>query len=365
MSEFLTLHEIVKQAESNLTKNDWDYLIGGSETETTLKRNRQALDALALRPKVLTDVSEVNVAGALLGHRMRIPVLLAPIGSLQVFEGGGGVSVANAAHEFGTMMMLSSACAPGFEEVASATEGPKIYQLYVIGDDDWLFEQIEKSVALGYVGFCLTVDTQVYSRRERDIAKRYVPASGRLARAAAQQIRPAVGFGQQAKLTWEKVARIKESFDIPLILKGIASAGDAKRACELGVEVVYVSNHGGRQLDHGLGTMQVLSEVVEAVDGNAEVVVDGGFMRGTDVVKGLAMGANAVGVGRLEGFAMAAGGASAVVNMLEILEHEIQIAMGLLGRASIDELSPEALTEAEPVGDSHVTSAFPLLEEGY
>ncbi len=365
MADFENLHEIVKQAQQNLTKNDWDYLIGGSETETTVRRNRQALDALALRPQVLTDVSRVNLEGKLLGHPLRIPVLLPPIGSVQVFDAGGGVSVARAADEFGTMMILSSACAPGFEEVASSTQGAKIYQLYVIGDDDWLFEQIERSVAAGYVGFCLTVDTQVYSRRERDISKRYVPASGRRVQASAQRVNPGMGFGQQAKLTWDKVKRIKESFDVPLILKGIASADDAARACELGVEVVYVSNHGGRQLDHGLGTMRILPEVVKAVDGAAEVVVDGGFMRGTDVIKGLALGANAVAVGRLECFAMAAGGAPVVVRMLEILEHEMQVAMGLLGRASLDELSPQVVTEAEPVGPAHVTSAFPLLEEGY
>ena len=365
MAEFLNLHEIVKQAEHNLTKNDWDYLVGASETETTLKRNRQALDALALRPRVLTDVSEVQLETEILGHRLRIPVLLAPIGSVQVFETGGAASVAQAAHEFGTMMILSSACSPNFEEVAPLTESPKIFQLYVLGDDDWLFEQIERSVALGYVGFCLTVDTQVYSRRERDIAKRYVPASGRRVDPSIQRQAAAMGFGQQARLTWDKVKRIKDRYDVPLILKGIATAEDAVRACEHGVEVVYVSNHGGRQLDHGRGTVEILPEVVRAVDGRAKVIVDGGFLRGTDVIKGLALGADAVGVGRLEGFAMAAGGAPAVVRMLEILEHEMQVALALLGRSSIAELSPDALAEARPVGPAHVRSAFPLLEEGY
>jgi isopentenyl diphosphate isomerase/L-lactate dehydrogenase-like FMN-dependent dehydrogenase len=366
MPDFLTLHEMVKQAEHNLTKNDWDYLIGAAETETTLKRNRQALDRLALRPRVLRDVSNVSLEGELLGQQLRIPVLLAPIGSVQVFEAGGGASVAKAAAEFGTMMMLSSACAPSLEEVAAASEGPKIYQLYVIGDDDWLAEQIQRTIDAKYVGFCLTVDTQVYSRRERDISKRYVPASGRRAQASApQRVNPGMGFSQQAKLTWETVKRIKDGFDIPLILKGIATAADAVRACELGVNVVYVSNHGGRQLDHGLGTMEMLPEIVEAVDGRAQIVVDGGFYRGSDVIKALGLGADAVGVGRLEGLAMAAGGAPAVVRMLEILEHEMQIALALLGRASLSELSPEILAEAMPVGPAHVKSAFPLLEEGY
>jgi len=359
VTRFQTLHEIVRRARTNLARNEWDYLIGGAETETTLRRNRLALDRLALRPRVLRDVSSVSTERTLLGERLRLPVLLAPIGSIQVFEAGGGLSVAQAAEQFGTMMILSSACQPDFETVAREAGGANIYQLYAVGDDAWLMDIVARSQDAGYRAFCLTVDTQVYSRRERDIAKRYVPASGR---------RVSAGGGDlihQARLTWDTVARIKERFEIPLVLKGVATGDDARIACENGVDVIYVSNHGGRQLDHGLGAIDVLPEVVAAVAGRAPVVVDGGILRGTDVVKALALGADAVGMGRLLAFAMAAGGAEAIVRALEILEQEVRIALALLGVTHPDALTPEMVVAADPVGPTHVTSAFPLLDEGY
>ncbi len=186
---------------------------------------------------------------------------------------------------------------------ARRDSAPKIFQLYLMGDRDWMDDHIERAIAAGYAGFCLTVDTAVYSRRERDISKAFVPASGRQAGGG--------DFMHQAKMTWDTVAHIKRKHGIPLWLKGINTAEDARRAVELGVDVVYVSNHGGRQLDHGRGCIDALPEVAAAVDRRVPVVVDGGFMRGTDIIKGLARGATAVGVGRLEAMAMAAGGAAA------------------------------------------------------
>ena len=350
----LTLQEIIHRARRNLADGDWDYLVGGTETETTLRRNRLALDELGLRPRVLTDVSTVDTGGKLLGHDLRIPVILPPIGSMQVFHESAAAGVAEAAESFGTMSFLSSVSAPGLEATAAASEAPKVFQLYLMGDRDWMRERITAAIELGYVGFCLTVDTQVYSRRERDLLKRHVPASGRTI---------GVGdFGFQSHMTWDLVKWVKDEFDIPLVLKGIATAEDAVLACEHGVEVVYVSNHGGRQLDHGLGCAEVLPEVVEAVDGQAEIVVDGGFVRGTDVVKGIALGADAVGIGRLECWGLAAAGAEGVHRMLEILENEIQIALALLGVTSFSELGASHLTPAQPTADPHVTSAFPHLE---
>ena len=355
VKKMLTLQELVKAARSNLADGDWDYLVGGAETETTLKRNRQALDLLGLRPRVLNDVSSIDTKSVLLGQELRIPVILPPIGSLQVFETGAGASVAKAAELFGSLSFLSSVSAPSLEEVAAAALAPMVYQLYLMGDEPWMRQRLQRVIAAGYVGFCLTVDTAVYSRRERDLLKRYVPASGR-------QLADSGDFGFQAKMTWDLVKRIKDDFDIPLILKGIVTAEDAGRACELGVEVVYVSNHGGRELDQGCGCAQILPEVVAEVAGRAEIVVDGGFLRGTDVVKGIALGADAVGVGRLECWALAAGGVEGVVRMLEILENEIQVALALLGVTSFSQLDPSFLRPAEAVGEPHVTSAFPLLE---
>lgn len=354
MPTFLTLQELIQRARANLGDGAWDYLIGGAETETTVRRNRSALDRLALRPRVLTDVSSIDTRASFLGQELRIPVILPPIGSMQVFEPGAGASVAKAAEQFGTLSMLSSVSEPGIEATAEASDAPKIYQLYLMGDEAWMRERIERAIAAGYVGFCLTVDTQVYSRRERDILKRHVPASG-------SQIGRGDGIGQQARMTWDLVKLIKDDYDIPLILKGIARVEDAELACEHGVDVVYVSNHGGRQLDHGLGCAEILPEIVAAVRGRAQIVVDGGFARGTDIVKGIAMGADAVGVGRLECWSLAAAGTDGVVRMLEILENEIQISLALLGVSSFAELDASYLSPAAAVADPHVTSAFPHL----
>ncbi len=359
----LTLHDIIRAAEKAVTKNDWDYLVGGAETETSLKRNRLALDRYALRSRVLRDVSAIKAGTHFLGVPLRIPVLMAPIGSLQVFSPGGGKDVAEAARDFGTMMILSSACQPDYQTVAEV-DAAKIYQLYVMGDDDWLMGIVEKVQALGYNGFCLTVDTQVYSRRERDLIKGYIPGSGSQP-VAIGQLPNDNPFYFQSRLTWETVAKIKDRFDIPLILKGIATGEDAAMACEAGVDVVYVSNHGGRQLDQGIGTLDMLPEVVQAVQGRVPVVFDGGVMRGTDIAKALALGADVVGVGRLMGLAMAAGGRAGVVRMLEILEHELVTSLALMGVTDIADLDPECLRPAQPVAPTHVLSSFPFLEEGY
>ena len=254
-SELMTLQEIVKKARGELTRGDWDYLIGGAETETSVKRNRLAFDRLALKARVMNDVSQVQVRRTLLGVDQRIPVLLAPIGSLQVFDAGGGTSVARAAGEFGVFHILSSVCLPDFETVARECDNAKIYQLYTHGEEAWVMEIIGRAQAAGYNAFCLTVDTQVYSRRERDLAKRYQPAAARRAGFAPAQTRPPT---LQASLSWELVRRIKDRFTIPLVLKGIACAEDAALAVQNGVDIVYVSNHGGRQLDGVLSTAKAL-----------------------------------------------------------------------------------------------------------
>ena len=354
--EYAVLHELVKAARARLKPGTWDYLVGGSETETTFRRNRLALDELAFRPRVLRDVSRVDPSGRLLGIPLRIPIVLAPIGSLQDFDPGGGATTARAAIDYGVVSMLSSACRPGLEEVAlAAADGPKIFQLYVRGDRDWVDDHARRAKECGYDAFALTVDLDHYGRRERDLAKRF--------RTTAR--RRAVGPEFQMRFCWDDVKRLKDRFDIPLILKGIATAEDAEIACEHGIEAVYVSNHGGRQLDHGRGAVEVLPEVVKAVAGRAEVMVDGGVLRGADVVKAMILGADAVGIGRLTGYAIAAAGRAGLVRMLELLEHEIRICLGLLGVNGYGELDATFLHRAPAVAEPHAVSAFPLLAEGY
>ncbi len=350
--DFRTLHEIVHAARNNLSHHLWDYLVGGTETETTVRRNRGALDALGFRPRVLNDVSEVDCTGQLLGRDLRMPVILAPIGSLESFEAGGGISATRAAEEFGVCHMLSSACQPGLEAVAEAGSNMKIYQLYVRGDDTWVDNVAERAIASGYDGFAITVDVAKYSRRERDVAKRFEKSWRR---------RNSGGYEFQSAFDWGRLERFKAKHDIPLFIKGIATVDDALRCLELGVEGIYVSNHGGRQLDHGLGSAEVLPEIVDAVDGRGIVVVDGGINRGTDLVKAIALGADAVGVGRLLGFGMAADGQAGVVRMLELLEDEVRICLGLLGVDSLAKVDRSFLAAAAPVFEPHVLSAFPLL----
>jgi len=353
---FQTLHEIVRAARANLAPGAWDYLVGGAETETTLKRNRLALDSLAFRPRVLRDVSRLDCTTTFLGRPLRIPVVLAPIGSIETFTEGGGATAARAAAEFGVAQMLSSVCAPGLEAVATAADTFRLFQLYVRGDDAFVDDHVRRAVDHGYAAVCLTVDTAVYSRRERDLARRFVKP---------WRVR-ATGHDFQAALSWDQVKRFKDTHDVPLILKGIATAEDAALACAHGVDVVYVSNHGGRQLDHGRGTLDVLPEVVAAVAGRARIIVDGGVLRGTDVVKALARGADLVGVGRLECLGLAAAGAPGLVRALELLEAEIRVCLGLLGVDRLGALDASYLHAAPPVTPPHATSAFPLLDlDGY
>jgi isopentenyl diphosphate isomerase/L-lactate dehydrogenase-like FMN-dependent dehydrogenase len=257
-----------------------------------------------------------------------------------------------AAREFGVAHMLSSVCRPGLEKVAEAApKGARMFQLYVRGDEAWVDDHVARAIANGYVAFCLTVDTAIYSRRERDIAKRHVVAGRR--RASGREF--------QAALDWRTIKRIRERFDIPLVLKGIATAEDAKIAVEHGVAWIYVSNHGGRQLDHGRGSMEVLPEIVDAVAGRAKVIVDGAFARGADIVKAMAMGANLVGLGRMQCYALAAGGERALARMLELIEDEVMRCLGLLGVTRFADLDRSYVQRADATTSPHALSAFPLL----
>jgi len=362
-SKYLALHEFVKAAKNRLDTNIWDYLVGATETETTMRRNRMGIDALALRPRVLRDVSAIDTTATLFGKAIRLPVFLAPVGGLEYMAVGanGAVTAGEGASGFGVPVMLSSVSKPGLEDVAAGASGMKIYQLYVRGDAASIEDSIRRAIDHGYDAFCLTVDTAIYSRRERDIVRRFAKPWRASATGEAQRY--------QAQLNWSDVKRIKDQHpELKLILKGIATAEDALIACDHGVEVVYVSNHGGRQLDAGRGSIEVLPEVVQAVGGRAKVWVDGGFSRGTDIVKALCLGAEAVGLGRLYCYALAADGAAGVVRLLEILENEFRSALGLLGVTSVAELGPGFVHAAMPTNLPHVHSAFPLLrldDSGY
>jgi glycolate oxidase len=347
----MSLQEIAMAARRNLSQMFWDTLCGGSDSETTLRRNRLALDSLALRQRVLVNVADVDITTTLLGQKLKLPVFIAPVGNfLQLADPRGAIAVAKGAIARGTTAFISTAAKPSIEEVAKSVGEPLLFQLYVRSDKAWVKDILQRAKKVGYRGICVTVDRAYYSRRERDVTNRF------LMRESGGDPR------HQASLNWNDLAWMKQCTGLPLILKGIATAEDARLAVEHGVDVVYVSNHGGRQLDHAQGSIEVLPEVVEAVDGRAEVLMDGGIMRGTDVIKALALGARAVGVGKLQGLALAAGGEAGVARMLELLELEIRTMLGLMGLTSIKQLNPSWLRPSTPVGSSDAMSQYPYFE---
>jgi isopentenyl diphosphate isomerase/L-lactate dehydrogenase-like FMN-dependent dehydrogenase len=351
--KFQNLHEFIRKARAQLNQNAWDYIAGGAETETTLRRNRMALDEIAFRPRVLRDVSRVDPSVEVFGRKLRMPVVLAPVGALEIFDPEGGASVVRGAGRFGAAHMLSSVTQPGLEKTAEAApDALRMFQLYVRGDDAFVEDYVSRAVDNKYAAFCITVDTAHYSRRERDIAKRYVRES---------RIRATGGDNQKA-LSWATVKLVKDKFKIPLIIKGIATAEDAQIAVDHGVDWIYVSNHGGRQLDHGRGSMHVLPEIVQAVKGRARIMVDGSISRGTDIVKAIASGADLVGIGRLQCWALGAAGENGIVRMLELLEDEVVRTLGLLGVTSFAELNSSYLHPAAPTNVPSVFSAFPLFD---
>ncbi|MEE2969887.1 MAG: alpha-hydroxy acid oxidase [Pseudomonadota bacterium] len=353
--QFETTHEIIATARKNVSQNIWNYITGAAESETTLRRNRHALDCLALRPRVLRDVSEIDASTTFLGHKLRIPAMVAPVGSLQSITPEGGIAVAKAVAEFGIMNFISTVTEPSLEEIAASTDHPKFFQIYIRGDEKWVDELIDRAVKAGYAGLCLTVDSAYYGRRERQLISGWLPPS----------IRANPTRVHQTRITWKWMSEMKaRGGDLPFMLKGIQTAEDAAKAVEHGIDVIYVSNHGGRQMDHVSGTMAMLPEIVSAVDGAADVIIDGGFMRGTDVLKAIALGAKAVGLGRFHAWALAAGGQDGLYRALEILEAEIKNSMGLIGLTSIAEIDKSFITEAPAVTEAHELGAYPFLPEG-
>lgn len=347
-SGYLTNDQIIERARQNLAQGPWDYLVGASESETTQSRNRLAFDKIAFRPRVLRDVSNINNSVTFINETLRIPLLLAPIGSLQVFDPEGASATAKAAGEFGIMPVVSSVTEPSLEETMQSSPFSKIFQLYVQGDWEWTKTMIGRVEQSGYKSLCITVDTAVYSRRERTMLSNWIPMSQR------RRIDPK----WRASLTWEDIAKIKDFTSLPIMLKGIATSEDASIAIDHGVDTIWVSNHGGRQLDYGKGSLDILPEVVDAVSNKASIVLDGGIQRGSDIVKACALGADVVAIGKMQGWGLAAGGVNGLIRVLEILEEEIRVAMGLLGITSFQELNANYICEGDPVSIPHEMSSW-------
>lgn len=347
--QFACSQQMLEQARKNVSKSTWDYINGAAGSETTMRRNRYALDSLAFLPRVLRDVSKVDATTTLLGHKCRLPLALAPMGSMHLMHKDGATASGKAAGDFGVPHILSSVARHTPAEVAAANTGLKIYQLYIRGDLDWIKGRLDVARKAGFQALVMTVDAANYGIRDRQIINAFARPSADIADENREF---------QAAMTWEGMAAVKKYWAGPMILKGIATAADARLAIDHGIEVVYVSNHGGRELDHGRGTLDMLPEIVEAVAGRAEVWIDGGFVRGTDIVKALCLGAKAVGIARLQAWALSAGGYPALAQMLLNLEEEVTNAMGLIGATTLAGLGKEYLTRVTPMGPTHEHSAF-------
>ncbi len=342
-AKFVTLPEIRQAARRRLPREVYNFGAGGAETETTLRRNRRALARLAIRQRVLVDVRRIALETSLLGVPLSWPVAVAPMGGLVLFHPEGDLEMARGAGRADTLQFLSGATGWPVEDVAAAGSGPKMFQLYHHGDRGWVADLLARVEASGYLAVCLTVDVQVYGRRERDIVARWDP---RTAMSVAPNPRgPDPEY--QSRLTWDDVAWLRKTTTLPIGLKGIMTAEDARQAVEAGVGLIWVSNHGGRQLDHTQASVDALPAVVEAVAGRADIVVDGGVSRGTDVLKGLALGAKVVAVGRTVLWGLGADGADGVACALDILRTELRTALALCGRTSVKDLAADLLVRAD------------------
>jgi isopentenyl diphosphate isomerase/L-lactate dehydrogenase-like FMN-dependent dehydrogenase len=337
---FVTLNEIRRAARANLSPEAWDYASGGAETETTLRRNRRAMSHYVFVPRVLRDVSQLDTTTTFLGLPLAMPIMIAPMGSMFLLHPDGDLALARAAGQMGTIYWLSTMTRWEPEEVAAAATGPLIFQLYWRGDHAWAEALIRRIEAAGFRGLALTVDVPMYGRRERDLEKRYDPRGQGSRR--WQNFPPAEeGDRRIASLTWADVDWLKRTTRLPLIVKGIQSVEDARLCVEHGVDCVYISNHGGRQLDYAPAPIELVADIAAAVAGRAEIVVDGGFQRGTDILKALALGARAVCIGKAAAWGLAAAGAEGAARVLELLHLELRIAMANTGQTSVRTVGPE------------------------
>jgi 4-hydroxymandelate oxidase len=355
-SALVNLYDFEARARECLTEMAYAYYASGANDEITLRENHDAYDRIALRYHVLRDVSQRDLSTTVLGEGVAMPILIAPMAFQGMAHPEGDVATARAAASTGTIMALSTLSNASLEEVAAATTAPLWFQLYLFRDRGATRDLVHRVEAEGYRALMLTVDAPVLGRREADVrnrfqlptgltAKNLIPAGMEQLPAAAADSGLAAYFASMLdqSLSWKDLDWLRSLTSLPLLVKGIVRGDDAARAVDAGVAGIVVSNHGGRQLDTAPATIDVLTEVVEAVDGRAEVLIDGGIRRGTDVVKALALGARAVMLGRPILWGLAVAGEAGVSTVLSLLRAELDTAMALCGCASLAELDHDLL----------------------
>jgi isopentenyl diphosphate isomerase/L-lactate dehydrogenase-like FMN-dependent dehydrogenase len=344
LADLRTLAMFETRAQATLPPDVWAFAYGGSSSEATLERNRRALQHLAIEQRVLMNVHVVDITATFLGMTLPSPIIVAPMGGMYRFHPLGDVEMARGATRDGGMSVVSGVAGWPLEEIGAAVSGPLAFQLYWLGDRDWVAQKLQHVVAGGFKAFCLTVDTAAYSRRDRDIMLR-TPGQRRGGPVPAPELRDT-----QSPLTWEDVDWVRRQIPLPFGLKGILTAADARLAVQHGVDFVWVSNHGGRQLDDGRATIDALSEIVDAVQGRVPIIVDSGFRRGTDAIKALALGATLVAYGRTPLWGLACGGADGVQAVLALLNEELTIGMKLAGRTVSSQLPRDVIRRVDASG---------------
>ena len=347
----INLYDYEARAKQVLPHNAWDFIDAGAMDEFTTRRNRSAFEALTLRPRFLRDVSDRDISTTVLGQKISMPVMVAPAGSHMLAHPEGELATARGAGMSDTLMMLSTSSNYSLEEVSEAATGPLWFQLYHRGHDltEMLVHRAEEA---GFKAICLTVDTPAPSPKERDTRNRFA-RSHELGNFRAEE-RPESEFSgtdetpgwnvsRSAPLTWKELEWLRSLTSLPLVLKGIRTAEDAHIAVESGVEGILVSTHGGRQMDMTMGAIEMLPEVVDAAKGQAEIYVDSGVRRGSDVIKALALGARAVAIGRPLFWGLAVDGADGVHGVLELMREEVDRCLAYCGQTDIKELEPNLI----------------------
>ncbi|MBL4613156.1 MAG: alpha-hydroxy-acid oxidizing protein [Emcibacter sp.] len=369
------LEDFRQRAKKYLPRMVFDYMDGGADDEVTLRRNRDSFSKFQLMPRALRNVENIDLSTTVLGQKVDLPVLISPTGQTRMFHHTGEGAVARAAAKAGTIYSLSSVSSTSIEDTAKITDSPKWFQIYVWRDREVVREFMARCRESGYHALCLTVDLPVHGNRERDLHSGLNFPLSLNAKMVADvlshprwlynyitnpniEIANMVGsthahianesnlLGYIAKqfdpsVDWDDVAWMINEWNGPFLIKGIVNPEDAERAVDVGADGIIISNHGGRQLDYMPPTIEVLQDIVQAVSGRAEILLDGGVRRGTDVIKALALGATAVMIGRPYLYALAAGGEAGVDRMFELLREEISRDMALLGCTKISDLTPE------------------------
>jgi L-lactate dehydrogenase (cytochrome) len=381
LARAFTIDDLRRLARRRLPRAVFDFVEGGAGDERTVVRNRAAFERLLFQPKVLVDVSKREQATVVLGDRIETPVLLSPTGMAGLCWPKGEVAAARAAHDAGTIYTLSTHSSCSIEEVAAGAPGPLWFQLYVWQNRDLTRSFVERARAAGYRALLLTVDVPVISRRERDLRNGFTVPPRLTARNVLDTVRRVgwirrVLFGPRLTLAnlvgapgaprtdivtlagvanrqvdpsiaWGDLVWFRSLWSGPLLLKGVLTAADARRAAEHGVDGLVVSNHGGRQLDGVPATIEALPEIVDAVGGRIDVLLDGGVRRGADVVRALALGARAVMVGRPYLYGLAAGGPAGVRHAIETLAREVDQVLALVGVPRVGDLDRTIVRRAD------------------